>query len=182
LIPATQLPNESCPLNIVLSSMLVLLLAFSLFQTYYGDPGQGPASIELRAVSACGDQDSRRSIWSIVWSCLSTIFLCTWVAVHPNVAFRPDKPNAGWSERWDPLLHFWSHQLPLFMCALLVPEYILAWSIRQFIVAGKIREKGEVVSLAHQMCVAEYSPSTWVDEITWILHADGRFSPLSTAS
>jgi hypothetical protein len=131
--------------------MLILLLAFFLFQSYYADadPGQGPASIELRAVSACGDQDSRRSIWSIVWSCLSTIFLCTWVSLHPNVVFRPEKPSAGWSERWiwDPLRHFWLYQLPLFVCALLVPEYILAWSIRQFIVAGQIRKKGGYFSL-----------------------------------
>jgi hypothetical protein len=140
-----QLRNDSRPLNIVLSIMLILLLAFSLFQTYYADPGQGPAPIELRAISACGDQDSRRSIWSIVWSCLSTIFLCTWVALHPNVAFRPEKPNARWSEWWiwDPLHHFRSYQLPLFMCALLVPEYILLWSTRQFFAAGKIRRKGE---------------------------------------
>jgi hypothetical protein len=137
-------PILSLTPNIALPIMLVLLLAFALFQTYYGDPGQGPASIELGAVSACGDQDPRRSIWSIVWSCLLTIFLCTWVVLHPNVAFRPDKPDAGWRERWiwDPLHHFVSYQLPLFMWALLVPEYILAWSIRQFIAAGEIRKKG----------------------------------------
>jgi hypothetical protein len=124
--------------------MLILLLAFSLFQSYYADTGQGLASIELRAVSECGDHDSYRSIWSIVWSCLSTIFLCTWVALHPNVAFRPEKPNAGWRERWiwEPLRHFWSYKLALFMWALLIPEFILAWSIRQFLVAGKIQKKG----------------------------------------
>jgi hypothetical protein len=131
--------------------MLILLLVFYLFQSYYADAdaGQSLASVELRAVSAGGDQDSRRTIWSIVWSCLTTIFLCTWVALHPNVAFRPEKPNARWSERWiwDPLRHFWSYQLPLFICALLVPEYILAWSVRQFVIAGRIRKKGGCFSL-----------------------------------
>jgi hypothetical protein len=136
------------PLNIPLSIMLILLLAFSLFNSYYADSGQGPASIELRAVSACGDQDSRRSIWSIVWSCLSTIFLCTWVALHPNVAFRSEKPNARWSERWiwDPLHQFWSYKLPLFMWALFIPEFILLWSISQFIAASEIRKKGQCFS------------------------------------
>jgi hypothetical protein len=124
--------------------MLILLLAYSLFQSQYADAGQGTASIELRAVSTCGDQDPRRTIWSIVWSCLFTIFLCTWVAVHPNIAFRPEKPNASWSERWiwDPLGHFWSYKVPLFLWALLVPEYILSWAIRQFIRAGEIRKEG----------------------------------------
>jgi hypothetical protein len=128
--------------------MLILLLVFHLFQSYYAYPGQGPASIELRAVSTCGDQDSRRSIWSIIWTCGSTIFLCTWVAVHPNIAFRPEKPNAGWRERWiwDPLRHFWSYKLPLFLWALLVPEFMLLWSVRQFRAAGEIREKGGCLS------------------------------------
>jgi hypothetical protein len=126
--------------------MVSLLLAYSLFQSRYADAGRGMASIELRTVvSACDDQDPRRSICSIVWSCLFTTFLCTWVAVHPNIAFLPEKPNAGWCERWiwDPLHHFWSYKLPLFMWALLVPEYILSWSIRQYVAAGRIRKKGE---------------------------------------
>jgi hypothetical protein len=132
------------PPDIAPSIMIILLLAFSLFQSYYGNQGQGQPFIELRAVSTCGDQNSRRSIWSIIWSCLTTIFLCTWVALHPNVAFRPEKPNAHWSKRWiwDPLRDFWSYKLPLFMWALLVPEYILLCSIRQFFMAGKIREQG----------------------------------------
>jgi hypothetical protein len=144
-------PILALPLNLTPFIMLILLLAFSLFQSY-ANAGQGSASLELRAVSACGDQDSRRSIWGIVWSCLTTIFLCTWVSLHPNVAFRPEKPNACWSERWiwDPLHHFWSYRLPLFIWALLVPEFILLWSIRQFIAAGEIREKSELVSLASQ--------------------------------
>ena len=43
-------------------------------------------------------------------------------------------------QRWirNPLLSFAEHRLPLFMCALLVPEYVLAWAIRQYMVARKI--------------------------------------------
>ena len=45
----------------------------------------------------------------------------------------------GWIERYiqNPLLSFMEHRLPLFICVLLVPEYVLAWSIRQFFVARK---------------------------------------------
>ena len=39
------------------------------------------------------------------------------------------------------------HRLPLFICALLVPEYVLAWSIQQFLVARQIA-KGEI-----ELCV-----------------------------
>ena len=45
----------------------------------------------------------------------------------------------------NPLLSFAEHRLPLFICALLVPEYVLAWAIRQFLSAQKISKenKGE---------------------------------------
>ncbi|KIM26217.1 hypothetical protein M408DRAFT_52278, partial [Serendipita vermifera MAFF 305830] len=91
-------------------------------------------------VASCDDQNSQRSIWGIVWSCLSTIFLCTWVAVHPNVHFKPKKPNRNWFERWlqDPLNVFFTYKLPLFLWALVVPEYILAWAVRQYVQAGVI--------------------------------------------
>ncbi|KIM28288.1 hypothetical protein M408DRAFT_308844, partial [Serendipita vermifera MAFF 305830] len=93
--------------------------------------------------ASCDGLNSRRSIWSIVWSCLSTIFLCTWVAVHPNVHFRPEKRNQRWLEKWlwDPLHDFFTYKLVLFLWALLVPEYILAWAVRQYTQAGIISKK-----------------------------------------
>ena len=49
----------------------------------------------------------------------------------------------------NPLLSFAEHHLPLFVCALLVPEYILAWAIRQYLEAWKIASvhKGELDTL-----------------------------------
>ena len=46
-------------------------------------------------------------------------------------------------QRWikNPLLSFAEHRLPLFVCALLVPEYVLAWAIRQYLSAQKIANK-----------------------------------------
>jgi hypothetical protein len=35
-----------------------------------------------------------RSIWGIIWSCLSTIFACTWIAVHPNI---PGPHESEWA-------------------------------------------------------------------------------------
>ena len=56
------------------------------------------------------------------------------MAVHPNVPC-PKKRN--------PLLSFAEHRLPLFVCALLVPEYVLAWSIRQFFRAREIAKENK---------------------------------------
>jgi len=139
--------------------MLVLLLAYSLNQGTFSDAGPISVSLERRDVASCSDQGSQRAIYGIVQSCLSTIFLCTWVSVHPNISFRPEKPQATWSEwirdpfhqsEWilDPLHHFMSYKVPLFLWALLVPEYILAWAVRQYFVANEIKEKGGSLSYA----------------------------------
>ena len=63
-----------------------------------------------------------------------TIFSCTWVAVHPNVPC-PVKRN--------PIISFAGHRLPLFICALLVPEFVLAWAIRQFLRAREIANRNK---------------------------------------
>ena len=58
----------------------------------------------------------------------------------------PKKREAnGWIQRYieNPLLSFAEHRLPLFICALLVPEYVLAWAIRQFLVARKIAKRNK---------------------------------------
>ena len=35
--------------------------------------------------SSCNDLYHCRSLVGVVWSCMTMIFLCTWVAAHPNV-------------------------------------------------------------------------------------------------
>ena len=44
---------------------------------------------------------------------------------------------------WNPFLSFVEHRLPLFVCALLVPEYVLAWAIRQYLRAREIARDNE---------------------------------------
>jgi hypothetical protein len=119
-------------------SMLCLLLVYSLTQSDPGDASPIPSitSITPRADFSCNDLNNCRTISNIVWSCLSTIFLCTWVSLHPNITAARDPGVMGW------LRDFTKNKLPLFLCALLVPEYILAWAIRQYFKAGHIRQQG----------------------------------------
>ena len=125
--------------------MLFLLFLYYLFQGPSIDAGPIP-TIEHRSLTGnhCNDLTHCRTIWNIVWSCVVTIFSCTWVAVHPNVPCPKKREANGRIERYirNPLLSFVEHRLSLFICALLVPEYVLAWSIRQFLVAREIA-KGE---------------------------------------
>ena len=95
--------------------------------------------------NSCNDLAHCRSIWNIIWSCTVTIFSCTWVAVHPNVPCPKKREGKNCFQRWiwNPILSFAEHRLPLFICALLVPEYVLAWAIRQYLRARKIANENE---------------------------------------
>ena len=91
----------------------------------------------------CTDLTHCRAVYNIIWSCLITIFSCTWVAIHPNIPCLKRREANSWVERYirNPLLSFAEHRLPLFICALLVPEYVLAWAIRQFLSAREIAKE-----------------------------------------
>ncbi|KIK64274.1 hypothetical protein GYMLUDRAFT_221623 [Collybiopsis luxurians FD-317 M1] len=63
---------------------------------------------------------STRSTSGIVWSCITTIFACTWVAIHPNV----------------PSIHALQHELfwrrvKILIVALIAPEFIIIWAANQ---------------------------------------------------
>ena len=134
-----------------LLDMLILLLLYYLGQGAFSGAVPLPSIIEdsRHTASTCNDLHTCRTIWNIIWSCLVTIFSCTWVAIHPNVPYPGNKKDMGRFERWvwDPLRSFISHRLLLFICVLLVPEYILSWAIRQRLVAGKIAKDNEGMSI-----------------------------------
>ena len=73
---------------------------------------------------------SVRTKIGIIWSCLVTIFSCTWVAAHPNIP----GPNAKW---WLIFLR----RVRLMVVALLGPEAVIFWSMQQWITAYKVGHK-----------------------------------------
>ena len=121
--------------------MLFLLFLYYLLQGPSINAGPIPM-IEDRSLTGnhYNDLAHCRTVWNIVWSCLVTIFSCTWVAVHPNVPCPKKQEANGWIKRciWNSLLSFFGHRLPLFICALLVLKYMLAWAIIQFLRAHQI--------------------------------------------
>ncbi|TDL15008.1 hypothetical protein BD410DRAFT_684291, partial [Rickenella mellea] len=68
-----------------------------------------------------------RTTWSIIWSCLVTVFSCTWVAIHPNIpapyetAFEINLRRAG-----------------IMLMAVIAPELVILWAMRQWLVARKL--------------------------------------------
>ena len=79
---------------------------------------------------------------NIVWSCLTTIFLCTWVSLHPNI---PQPLNTTGLGRWKKLrIHirrFIRGSLIPFIVAILAPEWVLGVSLRQFLMARSLAKQ-----------------------------------------
>jgi len=70
---------------------------------------------------------SDRTLFSVIWTCVSTIIICAWTSVHPNVP-----PLNRWKARWNRLwVMFWM---------IVAPELVLAWAVRQFFAAREIRD------------------------------------------
>ena len=152
--------------------MLFLLFLYYLLQGPSIDAGPIPTIEDhLLLGNHCNDLGHCRTIWNIVWSCLATIFSCTWVVVHPNVPCPKKWEANGWIERYiqNPLLSFMEHCLPLFICALLVPEYVLAWSIWQFLVARQIA-KGEIKRCVKYLSMAIILSKSLIDQGWSMMH------------
>src|SRR5277367_4688215 len=140
-----------------------------------------PAVGETSAPSSCKDFDNCRSLLSIIWSCITTIFLCTWVAVHPNV---PEPVDTQEMDFWPKCVHktlcFFKTKVAMFICALLVPEYILAWAIRQRLVARKmVKHNGTYLRLlAPQYLTDNHYSGSQAHSDARVFHDYGRLSLL----
>ena len=76
---------------------------------------------------ACICPADQRTTWDILWSCLATIFACSWVSVHPNI------PASNESSR-----RIFLHRLELMFWAVVGPEMIITWALRQWLGARRL--------------------------------------------
>ena len=89
----------------------------------------------ILSTSACICPADQRTIWDILWSCLATIFACSWVSIHPNI------PAPNESSR-----RIFLRRLELMFWAVVSPEMIITWAFRQWIGARHLENlyKGEL--------------------------------------
>jgi hypothetical protein len=107
--------------------MFLYLLLFMLVD--YRDVDAAPLLIWMNRAETPQDSkpELQRTLFGIIWSCLSTTIICAWTSVHPNVP-----PPDQWKARWNRLiLMFWM---------IIAPELVLAWAVRQFFAAREIRD------------------------------------------
>ncbi|TEB27261.1 hypothetical protein FA13DRAFT_1580503, partial [Coprinellus micaceus] len=62
-----------------------------------------------------------RSTTDILWTCLLTIFACTWISVHPNVV--------GYQSTWRQIFRA---RVELMLWAVFAPELIVVFAFRQW--------------------------------------------------
>ncbi|KAI0056671.1 hypothetical protein BV25DRAFT_1920809 [Artomyces pyxidatus] len=107
--------------------------------------------------SSCPDIDNCRTLYDIVWSSLATIFACVWTAVHRNIP-RPSQRR---------LLRM-SEMARVMLVTLLVPEWVLAWAVRQFLNARNVGKELEAAR-------AEAERS-WEEKGRWRLSGGGSLN------
>ncbi|KAJ7078968.1 hypothetical protein C8R44DRAFT_654325 [Mycena epipterygia] len=121
--------------------MLILLLLLHTLSRN-SSLAQENALASRAPVDACDDIDSCRKLLDIIWGCLTTIFACTWVSVHPNVP----PPKRGW------LALFW-RRLKMMLIAVIAPELMVGFAVRQFRAAQffskEFEKRGVSITLTH---------------------------------
>ncbi|KAK0461499.1 hypothetical protein IW261DRAFT_1576963 [Armillaria novae-zelandiae] len=73
----------------------------------------------------------RRTIWSIIWGWITTIFVCTWLSIHPDVPGRFITTNGAISCAIE--------RAKLMVVTILAPEFIVGWAADQFITVWNVR-------------------------------------------
>ncbi|KAF8644494.1 hypothetical protein AX16_008434 [Volvariella volvacea WC 439] len=91
-------------------------------------PPTSPVLTAFVAISDCiRDPSKIRSTSELVWNCLGTIFVCTYVAIHPNM---PDRNASSRQKMWQ--------KVKTCLYALLAPEAVIAMAMRQRFLASRI--------------------------------------------
>jgi hypothetical protein len=101
----------------IFSMLLALFFALSLRSLTEGAPIIPEGATPKDSGISC---QQFRTLPSIVYSCLLTMFACTWTAVHPNLPDPDDSKRRVFGRR-----------MKIVLVALLAPEYILFWALTQ---------------------------------------------------
>lgn len=100
--------------------LLTLLYASFGFTFAPATPSDISTNIPPSYLTRNDDTFGTRSMWGITWSCLSTIFACAWIAVHPNM---PGPKDSHWT--------VFRRRILIIVYVLVAPEIVIAWAARQ---------------------------------------------------
>jgi ABC-type spermidine/putrescine transport system permease subunit II len=140
--------------------------------TLYHFAGQGIQALpvsELTTVlrtfeppSDCNDLHQCRTIWNIIWSCLTTIFACTWIALTMNIPGQGEGPLVAVLRK-----------VGVMGLAVIAPEVVIAWAMRQWLVARRIANGVFSFLLQRMIVYVPVSYRTQHVQDVWIFCSDG---------
>ena len=115
------------PRTTLATTMMSILLSTLLFIPFsYATALNNTISHEYALSSSCSGS---RTLWSIILSCVTTLFACAWTAIHPNI---PGPVESG--------VVVGARRLFIMSLALAAPELVVIWAIRQLF-AARITQK-----------------------------------------
>jgi hypothetical protein len=125
---------------------MLLLLAIYHFAFTQAVPLTSGSTTPLstRSAVSCDNIDECRKLNDIIWSCITTIFACTWLTLHPNIP-PPivNKEDMAFREKCSYTIKmFLRHQFLPFFVTFIAPEWVLAWAMQQRTVATQIAGDG----------------------------------------
>ncbi|KAH0579961.1 hypothetical protein H2248_002781 [Termitomyces sp. 'cryptogamus'] len=121
----SSLNHYSC-----IAVLTTMIIALGLRQLSAGlASSSGSSNLNSQPASS----SNNRSIYNIIWSCLTVIFACAWMAVHPNI----DQKRTS---RGKHFVKSGGH-LALFFWASFAPEIMVLVSFRQWLLARKLARK-----------------------------------------
>ncbi|KAF8642792.1 hypothetical protein AX16_009425 [Volvariella volvacea WC 439] len=122
--------------------MLLASLFLAAFARSYASPVPdtipgstipSPVCVVAAAMTASRcDPTQTRTIFNILYSCIGVILLCTHISIHHNI---PDQGDSRTKVMW--------LKIRTTLYALVAPEAVIMWAIRQRIMAGQIAEKNK---------------------------------------
>ena len=124
---------DACEFSTSMLLVLILVYVFHGFQSHAAPLtsllAESRDSTTALSTSACICPADQRTVWDILWSCLATIFACSWVSIHPNI------PAPNESSR-----RIFLRRLELMFWAVIGPEMIITWALRQWLGARHLEK------------------------------------------
>ncbi|KIK51314.1 hypothetical protein GYMLUDRAFT_181609 [Collybiopsis luxurians FD-317 M1] len=124
-------------------------------------------TLTIATNDSCDNIHQCRTLFQIVWSCVSVLIACTWVAIHPNVP----SPREG-------VLSILARKVGLMIVTLIAPEVVVLWAARQWFSARELakrhRDKGWSVSHGFLFLMGGFARFNG-DDLRYVLRYPGLY-------
>ncbi|KAG2053795.1 hypothetical protein BDR06DRAFT_956169 [Suillus hirtellus] len=106
-----------------------------------------------------------RTMWTIISSSVFTLFACIYSAIHPNIPSPEDRP-----------LRVLLRLLGTMIMALIAPELIVTWAMRQWLSARRVTRQFEKSGYTNVRLESEEKESVEVPEQLFLWHFPGALA------